>query len=112
VIGLDPERTKAAISAAFGGVFYGIYTVAALILAGQAPTRADLLRAAVNVVCAMMAGAMVAYFCALALSGAIPWVSLRDPSMVGFAIGALGWELAPVVYRAAKDRVSKLGGGS
>lgn len=112
MISLDPERTRAAIAAAFGGVFYGIYTIAALLLAGQAPTRRDLLRAALNVACALVAGAMVAYFCAIALSGAIPWASLRDPSMVGFAIGALAWELAPVVYRAAKDRIGKLGGGS
>lgn len=96
---LDPERLTAAASALAGGAFYGLINVSALVLAGQPVTRIDLLRAGVNVGCAMAGGALVAYFLLPNLAASIPWTSLRDAHGLGFVIGAFGWVVAPSVYK-------------
>lgn len=104
----DPDRLTAALSALAGGAFWGLFSLATTLLAGQPVARADLLRALANVAAALIAGALVAYFLAPAVAPLIPWASLRDLHAVGFGMGALAWELAPFVYRIARARAGRI----
>lgn len=107
---LDPERLKFVWTAIAGWVFFGLYQLAAVVLAGQPPSRYDMFKAFVNVMCAFVAGILVAYCLGKGFMGLIPWQALRDPSALGFAIGAFTWELAPLGYRIVKQQAAKRGG--
>lgn len=99
---MEPDRFTAAVSAMAGGAFYGLVHVSALVLTGQPITTQDMVRAGVNVVCAILGGALVAYYLLPNLAAAIPWKSLQDAHGLGFVIGAFAWVLAPSAYRFAK----------
>lgn len=111
----DPHRLAMLQAALGGAALYGLWLLAALVAAGQTPTRADYVRAAVNIVCACVAGGLIAWFVGPQLVGLIPFNSMRDPTAVGFVIGAAGWELLPLLLKAIKARgqkeIDKLGGG-
>ena len=96
---LDPERLSSAWAAVAGGVFYGLFNLASLLLQGQPPAPADILRAVVNVICGIVAGALAAYFVVGGIAPLIPFKSLQDPEVVGFFVGALAWVLAPQGFR-------------
>ncbi len=106
---LDPERLSHALGGAAGAVVYGLFYLVAKMLAGRSPTAADYARAGANVSAAIVSGAATAYFLTPVLTKAIPLEILRDPLAVAFAIGALGWELLPVIMTAAKSYAAKLG---
>lgn len=106
---LDPERLSAAISAAAGGLLYGLYHLITLWSAGQTPSRDDYVRAGLNVAGAIAAGALLAYFLTPAAVAALPFTTLRDPTAVAFILGALGWELLPIAFKLAKARLRKAG---
>jgi hypothetical protein len=106
---LDPDRLSAALSAAAGGVMYGVYHLATLWLSGRPGTWADYRKALVNMLVAVVIGVLLAWFFALIATAAIPWASLRDAHAVGFVMGAFGWELLPVIYEVARKRTSRIG---
>lgn len=106
----DHERMALFQAALAGSALYGLYLFAALLAAGQTPTLRDYARAAVNMVCAVAAGGLMAWFLGPQLVHLIPWPSMREPTAVGFIIGAVGWELIPVLLSVAKSRAKKLGG--
>ena len=90
------------LSALAGGAFYGLYHLAAVLLAGAAPSHRDVLRAFGNVVCAIAAGGLfAAYAGAAVLDGANVEFLDHNPSALGFCIGALTWELVPIAYIGA-----------
>ena len=99
---LDPERLQAAISAFAGGVFLGLFTLAGVLLAGEPPTRRDVLRACGNAVFGLAAGVLVGWFLAPAIMGMLPIEGLREIQAVGFLVGAFAWVLAPFAFAGVK----------
>jgi len=109
---IDPERLQAAIVAIPGALLYGLYNLFALV-ATRSATLADYLKAALNLACAIAAGALMAYVFTNAITAWIPFTALRDKTAVAFVIGALGWELIPLAINWSKALVrSKTPGGS
>jgi hypothetical protein len=104
---VDPERIQESIAAIFGGVFYGLFNLAGILLQGQPPKTSDLIRAALNVAFGMMAGAIAAYFVGPGIAPIIPIQSMRDPQLVGFAIGAFAWVLSPYIFKIAENLAAK-----
>jgi len=97
------------LSSLAGGAFYGLYHLAAVLLAGQPPTHRDVVRAVGNVICAIIAGALFATYAGAAV---LEWANVEfldhNPSALGFGIGALTWELIPIAYLAAKKVFSRV----
>lgn len=109
---IDPDRFHAAIGAVGGGALFGLVQFGALALSNQPVTRFDYARLAINVACATLAGVLIAWFLAKAAVSGIPWAALREPAAIGFGCGAFGWELMPLIYRVARNRVMAVGGGA
>ncbi len=107
---IDPERLHAAFTALPGALLYGVYHLFALVFSGQPVSLHDYIKAGVNLLCALAAGATLAYFLVKPLTAWIPFAALRDQTAVAFVIGALGWELLPIAVAAARGRLGKLGG--
>ncbi|MGZ3272437.1 MAG: hypothetical protein ACXU82_03780 [Caulobacteraceae bacterium] len=99
---LDPERLKIAMAAIAGGVIFGLYAFATLLLAGQPPTRQDWIKAAINTICAIVVGVIVGYFAGPSIAALLPWASVRQPMTIGLIIGVFCWELLPIVIAFAK----------
>lgn len=95
----DVTRATLGLSAIAGGAVWGFYHLATTVLAGQPVHRQDVILATLNVACAVLMGALVAYFVGPALAPMIPVIGLREPHALGFGIGALAWEGAPFLYR-------------
>lgn len=104
---LDPARFGHSLTALAGAAVYGVYQVSSLLVAGRHISRSDLARAGVNVLAAAFVGAVTAYVLTGPLAGAIPFVSLRNEGLVAFALGAVGWEVLPLVIRAARHRAQR-----
>lgn len=98
----DVTRATLGLSAIAGGAVWGLYHLATTLLAGQPVHRQDFVLASLNVAAAILMGGLVAYFVGPALSPLVPIVGLREPHALGFAIGAVAWELAPIAYRGAR----------
>jgi hypothetical protein len=103
----DPQRLQDTLPGLLGGIVTGLYHFAAIVMAGGVPSRADCLRLAVNMVMAMLAGAIFAYFLTQALTAWIPIAALKDTSAVGFGLGLMSWEVLPFLYMAAKNRAKR-----
>lgn len=113
--GLPPdalgERAPFAAGAIWGAAVAGLYMVATRLLAGERLALADFFRLAVNILAAAILGVVVAVFAGPPLMEVIPFVALKDAYFVGFVLGAVGWELWPVVTGAAKRRADRIVGG-
>lgn len=108
----DPDRVVASVSALFGGVFWGLFSLSTALLAGQ-PVAADvLLRAVANVAIGIIGGALLAYFVGPALAPLIPFAALRDLHAVGFGLGVGAWEVAPFLYRGLRSRAKGFAKGA
>lgn len=107
----DVTRVTLSLSALAGGAVWGLLQLATKLLAGQPVHRQDLILAGLNVACGIAAGVLVAYFLGPALGPLIPVEGLRDPHALGFGIGALSWELAPIAYKAARLFAQMKAGG-
>jgi hypothetical protein len=105
---LDPERWRLALAALAGSAVYGLYHLGALVIAGAHPSRGDYLRAALNIVSAVVVGVLVAWFLGRAVLSLMPAEGLRDPSAAGFLIGAASWEVLPILLSRLKALASKL----
>lgn len=108
---METEQTRwvMSVSAVFGGVLTGLYTIGLALASRQKVAREDLVRLAFNVVSAMLSGGIAAYFLG-------PWLAtlvakqVADPHVVGFAIGFFILEavpLAPKVFRALAEKLTK-----
>lgn len=104
---LDPDRFWATLAVLPGAALYGLYGFAVRVRSGQPVTLQALVSVALNVACAALAGMIMAFMLAKFLTGLIPWPAVRDPTLVGFVFGALGWELLPLVFKAASGRAAK-----
>lgn len=107
----DPDRIVAAVSALFGGAFWGLFHLATTLMSGQPVGRADTIRAVANIVIGILGGGLVAYFVAPAIAPLIPLKTLRDLHALGFGIGASAWEVAPFAYRLLHRRAASFGQG-
>lgn len=104
---LEPDRAQEAVAAIFGGIFYGLFNLAGILLQGQTPATADLIRAGLNVAFGIVAGTIAAYFVGPGITPLIPIETMRDPHLVGFAIGAFSWVLSPYVFKIAQNLAAK-----
>lgn len=107
--GVDPDRLRAAGGAAMGGVVYGLYTLVQMAKAGAPLSLRDYLRVGLNLLAALVAGVIAAAAVGPGIVGLIPWAGLResaDPVLIGFFIGAAGWEALPFVIERIKRGVS------
>ena len=104
---LDPDRVWPALAAVPGAALYGLYSFAVLVRSGQPVTARALINVALNVLCAALAGMIMAFMIAKAIAGLIPWAAVRDPFLIGFVFGALGWELLPLAFKAARGRAER-----
>lgn len=104
---IDPDRLRMGVAALFGAVVYGVFTLVTLFMTGAHVSRADLLRAALNVMAAAVCGVITAVIVAPALAGLIPFASMRDTGTVAFFIGAMTWEVLPFVFLAVKNRAKR-----
>lgn len=106
----DAEHWRALVAGFFGGVFFALIHLSAALLNGQPPSRQDIFRAAANVLIAILAGGIAAYFLTGTLVTIVPLASLRNPEAVAFVIGALAWVIAPVAIDLAQKVATKKAG--
>ncbi len=104
---LDPARLEAALAAIPGAALYGMYHLAVLIKSGRRPGAGDVMIVVINLVCAIACGVLLAWVFALSVAHVIPWSTLKDPALVGFCLGAFGWELLPLAYGKLAGRAKK-----
>lgn len=109
---LDSARWSAALDALAGGFFYGFYNLALLPLSGRSISQDQWLRALLDMACAMICGAIAAYFLAGVLTAVLPLPALRDPQAVGFTVGVMSWEVAGGVIALLKKRLLQSGAQS
>lgn len=106
----EPPRLALAVSALAGAVFWGMFHLATTLWAGQPVARTDMIKALANVAMGVIAGVLVAYFLGPALTAYVPIAGLREPQVVGFALGGGSWEVAPFLFgwmRARAKRMAK-----
>lgn len=101
---IDPDRLKAVIGALGGAMIFGLVQFGAVALSGHAPTRDEYRALSLNVACAIVAGTILAGFWVKIATPMIPFAPLRDASAFGFAVGAFGWELLPLVFKVLRNR--------
>lgn len=107
----EPPRLALALSALGGAVVYGTFHLLTALWAGQPVERTDVLRALANVAAAIIVGVLTAYFLGPALMPLMPIGPMRDPYVVGFAIGFGGLEVAPFASKWVRGQASKLAKG-
>lgn len=106
------ERLRYLLGGVAGALIYGVFTVMQLIKSGQRPSLGDYGRAVLNVTAAMIVAAIAAPTLGPSLVSLIPWEGLRnaaDPIGVGVVVGAVGWELLPVLIEAARRLINGVG---
>lgn len=79
----------------------------AVALGGHQPTREEYRALSLNVVCATLAGVIMAGVLVKVAAPLIPFAPLRDASAFGFGVGAFGWELLPLVFKAMSNRAKR-----
>ena len=100
----DPERVRIALAAFAGAFVYGVFTLVTLFMTGAHVSRADFLKAGLNLLAAAMCGVVTAVIVAPAVAGVIPWASMRDLPTIGFFIGAVTWEILPFALKGLRNR--------
>lgn len=100
----DPERVRIALAAFAGAFVYGVFTLVTLFMTGAHVSRADFLKAGLNVLAAAMCGVVTAVIIAPAIAGVIPWASMRDLPTIAFFIGAVTWEVLPFALKGLRNR--------
>jgi len=111
---VDPDRVRAVLGALGGASVYGLVQFGAVALGGHQPSRQEYRALALNILCAILAGVLLAGFLVGVVAPLIPFAPLRDASAFGFAVGAFGWELSPLIFKVignrARRQVETLGG--
>jgi hypothetical protein len=106
------ERLRYLLGGVAGALIYGVFTFMQLLKTGHRPALSDYGRAVLNVVAAMIVAAIAAPTLGPSLVSLIPWEGLRnaaDPIGVGVVVGAVGWELLPVLIEAARRLINRVG---
>ena len=104
---IDPDRVRAVLGALGGASIYGLVQFGALALSGHPVSREEYKALALNVACATLAGVILAWFLVKVAAPLIPFAPLRDASAFGFGVGAFGWELLPLVFKAISNRARR-----
>lgn len=104
----EPPRLVLAFSSLGGAVVYGTFHLATTLWAGQPVERIHVWRALANVTAAMIVGVITAFLLGPAVSGYVPVESLKDPHVVGFAMGAGAWEVAPFLFGWLRKRAQQI----
>lgn len=104
---IDPDRVRAVLGALGGAAIYGLVQFGALALSGHPVSREEYKALALNVACATLAGVILAWFLVKVAAPLIPFAPLRDASAFGFGVGAFGWELLPLVFKAISNRARR-----
>lgn len=111
---IDPDRLRAGVGALGGAAIYGLAQFGALALSGHQVSQAEYRNLVVNIACAAMAGVILATFLVKVAAPLIPWAPLRDAYSFGFGVGAFGWELLPLLFKALRNdavrRIDRLAG--
>lgn len=102
----DPDRLRAAVGALGGAAIYGLVQFGALALSGHPVSREEYWRLVVNVVCATLAGVILAAFLVKVAAPMMPFAPLREASSFGFGVGAFGWELLPLLFKVIRNRAA------
>lgn len=105
----EPPRLALGVASLAGAAVWGTYTLVMAFFAAEPIRGRDAARALVNVAAAIVVGLLVAYFLGPAILAAVPVATLKDPHVVGFALGAGAWELWPFVVRLARRRAAAFG---
>jgi len=105
----EQPRLTIALAALAGAAVWGTYTLVMAFFAAEPIRGRDAARALVNVVAAIVVGLLVSYFLGPAILSAVPVATLKDPHVVGFALGAGAWELWPFAVRFARRRAAAFG---
>jgi hypothetical protein len=103
----DPDRVRAVLGALGGASIYGLVQFGALALSGHPVSREEYKALALNVACATLAGVILAGFLVKVAAPLIPFAPLRDASAFGFGVGAFGWELLPLLFKAISNRARR-----
>lgn len=103
---IDPDRLRAGVGALGGAAIYGLVQFGALALSGHPVTRAEYRALVLNVACATAAGVIMATFLVKVAAPFIPFAPLRDAYSFGFGVGAFGWELLPLIFKALRNRAA------
>jgi pilus assembly protein TadC len=104
---IDPDRLRAVLGALGGAAIYGLVQFGALALSGHPVSREEYRNMLINVACATLAGVILAFFLVKIAAPLIPFAPLRDASAFGFGIGAFGWELLPLIFKAINNRAKR-----
>lgn len=104
---IDPDRLRAVLGALGGASLYGLVQFGALALSGHPVSRDDYRALGVNVVCAAAAGVILAFFLVQVVAPLIPFAPLRNAEAFGFGVGAFGWELLPLIFKAIGNRAKR-----
>lgn len=97
---IDPDRLRAIVGALGGVAVYGLVLIGAL--SGAAPREL-----AIRLACAAACAVILAAFFVKAALPIIPWAPMREAYLFGFAVGAFGWELLPLLFRVVKRRAAE-----
>lgn len=102
----EPPRLALGVASLAGAAVWGTYTLVMAFFAAEPIRGRDAARALVNVAAAIVVGILVSYFLGPAILSAVPVATLKDPHVVGFALGAGAWEIWPFVVRFARRRAA------
>lgn len=103
----EPPHLALGVASLAGAAVWGTYTLVMAFFAAEPIRGRDAARALVNVAAAIVVGLLVAYFLGPAILSAVPVATLKDPHVVGFALGAGAWEVWPFAVRFARGKVSR-----
>lgn len=103
----DAARGAHSLAGLAGAAVYGVYQISSLVLSGQPVSRVELVRAGVNVLAAGLVGSISAYFLASELAVLVPFASLKNATLLAFAMGAIGWEVLPFVISGVRRRAQR-----
>jgi hypothetical protein len=104
---IEPDRLRAVLGALGGAAIYGLVQFGAVALGGHQPTREEYRALGLNVVCATATGVILAFCLVKVAAPMIPFAPLRDASAFGFAVGAFGWELLPLLFKVINNRAKR-----
>jgi len=103
----DTEHWRALVAGFFGGLVYALYYLSAALLSGQRPTPPDVWRALGQAGGGVITGAILARYCAPAISQYLPAGMKGDAEIAGLMIGILGVSIIPNLIKAAQVWVAK-----
>ena len=102
----EPPRLAMVLASLGGAAVWGTYTLVMAFFAAEPLHGRDAARALVNVAAAILVGLLASFFLGPAMLSLVPVAALRDPQVIGFAIGAGAWEAWPFAVRLLRRRAA------